>query len=172
MLAKQKTRMKKKRSVKKSSALLREKPLTQLAIDTTVPGSLFYLTDHSRHMHGQHMLSKIPLWDPLHLNGGGFAVPAPRRAAGCWAGPLLTSHGRSQTYMARDSPQDKVAGSPTPVPVTPAVHSQVLSCLSQLTQSSATSSGWENQPEEQNFALIQVTHLCRDQFEQSLGPEG
>lgn len=51
MLAKQATRMKKKRSVKKSSALLWEKPLTQLAIDTSVPGSLFYLTDHSRHMH-------------------------------------------------------------------------------------------------------------------------
>lgn len=43
---------------------------------------LFYVTDHSRHMHGQHMLSKISLWHPLPLNGGGFAVPAPRRAAG------------------------------------------------------------------------------------------
>lgn len=54
-----------------------------------------------------------------------------RRQTGCWAGPLLTSDGRSQTYMARDSLQDEVEGSPTLVFVTPEVkNEQLLSCLS------------------------------------------
>lgn len=91
----------KKCSVKESSALLWAKPLTQLALDTNVPGSLFCVTNHSK-----HTLSKISMWHPLYLNRAALQCP------GCWAGPLLTSHGHSQTYMARDRPQDTVGGSP------------------------------------------------------------
>lgn len=91
---------------------------------------------------------------------------APRRQAGCWAGPLLTSDGRSQTYMARDSFQDRWKD-PPPL------------CLSllQLTSSSwavylrSPNNQWQVQGGktnlEKNFALIQLSHLRRDQFELS-----
>lgn len=50
------TRMKK--SLKRSSALLWARPFIQLAVDNAIPGFLFYVTNHSKHMHGQHMLNK------------------------------------------------------------------------------------------------------------------
>lgn len=73
-------------------------------------------------MHGQHMLSKISMWHPLYLNRGGFAVPAPGRAAGCWAGSLKHLMAGASLKWPRTVPRTQWEG-PHPCPVTPAVQS-------------------------------------------------
>lgn len=127
------TRRRKNCSVNKFSALLWAKPLTQLAIDTTAPGSWFYVTNHSKHLHGQHMLSKISIWHLLYLNGGALQCLSKE---GSWAEPLLTSHGRSQTHMARDSPRTRWE-CPSPL---------CLSLLQLTGRAWAVCLSWKNQP--------------------------
>lgn len=39
--------------------MLWAQPFTDLTVDMTIPRILFYVTNHSKHMHGQHMLNKM-----------------------------------------------------------------------------------------------------------------
>lgn len=59
MVAKQESHRDEKKSLKQSLALLWAQPFTDLTVDMTIPRILFYVTNHSKHMHGQHMLNKM-----------------------------------------------------------------------------------------------------------------
>lgn len=113
---------KKKKSLKQSSALLWAKPFIQLAVDTTIPGILFYVTNHSKHMHGQHMLNKIVHMASLILKWRQLCrrmLQGGKLAAGqvhCW--PLMV---RARLTWSGTVSRTRWKDPPTLVFVTPAV---------------------------------------------------
>lgn len=171
-MAKQKSHQGERKSLKQSSALLWAKPFIQLTVDTTIPRILFYVTNHSKHMHGQHMLNKIVHMASFTLKWRGLCrcmLQGDKLAAGqvhCW--PLMVG---SRLTLARTVSRTRWKDPP---PLYLSTKKSISSSWAVYLRSSKHQ--WQFQGGKNNLektlALIQLSHICRDQLEQSLGSQG
>lgn len=132
----------------------------------------YFVTNHSKHMHGQHMLNKIVHMASLIPKRRGLCrcmLQGDKLAAGqvhCWplmVGARLTWPGTVSRTRRKDPP-------PLCLSLLQLTNGSWAVYLSSPNHQWQVQGGKNNL--EKNFALIQLSHLHGDKFEQSLGSEG